>query len=437
MAYFLKNKSHLTIVTIIFIFVLSLTSLDNTSNYIQLLDSRSLARSLLAGQLVRERKGGITIPDAPTEQEKKVRGIGAKEKIISLNQGEKVKVGLMYGILAVITVISFILAVEVGVMYLALGGLAIVCFILGLRHGVDADHIAAIDNTTRKLLQEEKRPLTVGMWFSIGHAITVGLMVISIIFAAQFFLRGDVQFMTDTISTLVSGIFLFLIATINLIIVRDIYRVFKGLKAGTINQSQLSEELDKKGFMNTHFKWLFKLVDKPYKMIIVGLLFGLGFDTATETMTIGLAVGVGVTGIVPVWAIMTLPLCFACGMIFTDMSDGISMRLAYGWAFQHPIRKVYYNLTITIMSVMVAFAIGGVELTQCFAAELGWNSGFWGWLQALDFEVLGFFIVAMFVSSWLIAMWYYRHKKYEEMFDNDKFLGGSNNPPPIGGIGGA
>ncbi len=338
----------------------------------------------------------------------------------------------MYGILTALTIFSFIAATAAGSLYLALGGLAIVCFVLGLRHGVDADHIAAIDNTTRKLMQEDKRPLTVGMWFSIGHAITVGLMVVGLIVAADFFLRGDVQFMTDTTSTLVSGLFLFLIATINVIIVRDVWRVFRGLRDGKLNQQSLNEELDKKGFMNTRLKWLFKLVDKPYKMIVVGLLFGLGFDTATETMTVGLAVTAGVSHTIPMWAILTLPLCFACGMIYTDMSDGISMRLAYGWAFQHPIRKVYYNLTITIMSVMVAFIIGGIELLQVLASEMGWDSGIWGAFQNLDFETLGFFIVALFLGSWLVSIWYYRRKGYEQKFDQEKFMRDANIRPSLG-----
>lgn len=353
--------------------------------------------------------------------------------IISLSKAEKIKVITMYSVLAVATLISFVLAIEAGNMYYLLGGLAITCFILGLRHGVDADHIAAIDNTTRKLMQEGKRPLTVGMWFSIGHAITVGLMVLLLVFAADEILHTAAYDATNVFSTAISGVFLYIIAIINVIIVVEIYRVFKGLKNGTINRSQLDCELNNNGFMNRHFGKLFKIVSEPYQMIVVGLLFGLGFDTATETMTVGFAVAASVGSNIPLWAIMTLPLCFACGMIFTDMSDGVSMRLAYGWAFQHPIRKVYYNLTITVMSVMVAFCIGTIELAQVFAQELNWNSGFWGWLQNLDFETLGFVVVALFLSSWLVSVIYYRHKGYEEKFDHDRFLQDVDNcPPPEG-----
>ena len=167
-------------------------------------------------------------------------------------------------------------------------------------------------------------------------------------------------------------------------------------------------------------------------MYVVGFLFGLGFDTATEVLLIGLSVGIGVTGSVPLWAVMVLPLMFTVGMVTTDTSDGISMRLAYGWAFQHPIRKVYYNLTISIMSIMVAFGIGGIELLQVIAMEFGWNSGFWGWLQNLDFETLGFAIIAIFATTWLVSIWYYRRKGYEEKFDREKFQG-TVGPPSNGG----
>ena len=368
-----------------------------------------------------------TVPERNAKIKKDMMGA-----VISLNRGEKIKVISMYAVLTVATVISFILAIEAGNMYYLLGGLAITCFVLGLRHGVDADHIAAIDNTTRKLMQEDKRPLTVGMWFSIGHAITVGLMVLILVFAANEILHTVAYDATNVFSTAISGVFLYIIAIINVIIVAEIYRVFKGLKSGSINHSQLDTELNDKGWMNRHFGKLFKVVSQPYQMIVVGLLFGLGFDTATETMTVGFAVAASIGTHIPLWAIMTLPLCFACGMIFTDMSDGVSMRLAYGWAFQHPIRKVYYNLTITIMSVMVAFAIGTIELVQVFAHELGWNSGFWGFLQNLDFESLGFLVVALFLSSWLVSVLYYRHKGYEEKFDHERFLDDTGTCPSVG-----
>ena len=282
-----------------------------------------------------------------------------KESILGLSIGEKATILILYVVLAAITVTSLVAITVIGRTYITLAGLGLMALVLGLRHGVDADHIAAIDNTTRKLMQEGKRPLTVGTWFSIGHSFVVILMVIALIFATKAISSEIkdpiVQNMAGLFSTLISGIFLLLIGLINLIIVLDTYRIFKGLRSGTLSHAQLNEELNKKGLMNTHLGMLFKIVEQPWQMCIVGFLFGLGFDTATEVVLIGTSVGMSATSDVPLWMILILPLLFACGMVFMDSTDGITMRLAYGWAFQHPIRKVYYNLTITIISILVAF----------------------------------------------------------------------------------
>jgi len=225
--------------------------------------------------------------------------------IISLSGQEKATVLIIYFILAVASVISFALSYYMGQIYVALGGLGILAFVLGLRHGVDADHIVAIDNTTRKLLQEDKRPLTVGMWFSIGHAVMITMMVIVLVFTAKAIVNTSISGIMSAFSTLISGIFLFLIGFINVIIVMDIYKIFIGLKNGTIKKSELDDEMNKKGFVNTHFKKLFKIVEKPYQMFIVGFLFGLGFDTATEVLFISMSVGGGVVSNIPLWAILT------------------------------------------------------------------------------------------------------------------------------------
>lgn len=340
-----------------------------------------------------------------------------KESLLGLSIHEKATIFFIYAVLAIITVISLIAVTVIGRSYVTLAGLGIVALVLGLRHGVDADHIAAIDNTTRKLMQEGKRPLTVGTWFSIGHSLVVLLMVIALIFATEAVASEIkdpiVQNMAGLFGTLISGVFLFLIGLINLIIVIDTYRVFKGLRTGTLNQSQLDEELNKKGFMNTYLGKLFKIVENPWQMFFVGFLFGLGFDTATEVLLIGISVGMAASN-VPIWMILILPLLFACGMIFTDSTDGITMRLAYGWAFQHPIRKVYYNLTITTISILVAFVIGGIELLQVLSGELNLAGGFWTWLNGLDFETLGFGIIAIFVIAWTVSIAIYKYKRYED-----------------------
>lgn len=341
-----------------------------------------------------------------------------KESLLVLSIGEKATILVLYAVLAVITVISLAAVTVIGQTYITLAGLGIMALVLGLRHGVDADHIAAIDNTTRKLMQDGKRPLTVGTWFSIGHSLVVLLMVIALIFATKAISNEIkdpmIQNMAGLLGTLISGVFLFLIGIINLIIVIDTYRVFKGLREGTLSQAQLDEELSKKGLMNTHLGTLFKIVEKPWQMLIVGFLFGLGFDTATEVVLIGTSVGMSATTGVPLWMILILPLLFACGMVFMDSTDGIAMRLAYGWAFEHPIRKVYYNLTITIISILVAFVIGGIELLQVLSGELNLSGGFWDGLNGLDFETLGFGIIAIFVIAWVVSMAIYKYKRYED-----------------------
>jgi high-affinity nickel-transport protein len=218
---------------------------------------------------------------------------------------------------------------------------------------------------------------------------------------------------------------------VNLIIVLDVYRIFKGLRDRKLDQKALDEQMDKRGFLYRYFGRLFKVVNEPRQIYPIGVLFGLGFDTATEVLVIGLTVGFAVSANIPMWAVMLLPLLFTCGMVLSDTSDGFAMRYAYGWAFLNPIRKVFYNLTLTVISVMVAFVIGGVELLQVLSGELGWGGPFWNWLDNLDFETLGFGIVILFVGAWLLAMAIYRIKRYEDIG-----FGPSpeeSRPPTLGG----
>ena len=302
-----------------------------------------------------------------------------------------------------------------GVSFFALG---VLCYVLGLRHGVDADHIAAIDNTTRKLLQDQQRPLTVGTWFSLGHStIVVGLIVALVIaFRSIADAIGAIQSFGTIAGALVSGTFLFLIGLINVVICVDIYRIFRGLRKGEYSEAQLDEQLVHRGFMNRYFGGLFRLVRTPRQVYPIGVLFGLGFDTATEVAAIGVtvALGVSVTAI-PVYAVLVLPLLFTCGMVLVDTTDGITMRYAYGWAFLKPIRKIYYNLTVTIISVLVAFVIGGVELASVLARALGLTGGVWDRLGNLDLASLGFLVVGTFVVTWLAAMAVYRYKRFDEI----------------------
>jgi nickel/cobalt transporter (NiCoT) family protein len=338
---------------------------------------------------------------------------------LGLSTAEKVRILIIYSALGVATMSGLAASVIIGQDEGLLAGLGILAFTFGLRHGVDADHIVAIDNTTRKLLQEGKRPLTVGLWFSLGHSTVVVGLIMSLIFATNA-VKDQIPALRTSgalVGTTVSGIFLFLIGLINVIIVLGIYRVFKAVKQGRMNESELNDLLEKRGFLNRFFKGLFRIVKEPWQIYPVGVLFGLGFDTASEIALIAIAVGVGVSSTLPLWMILLLPFMFTCGMVLVDMTDGVAMLTAYGWAFLKPIRKIYYNLTVTIISVAVAFAIGGIELLQVVSNELKLTGPFWAGLGKLDFETMGFGIIAIFIVSWAGSVAYWKYKRYDELYN--------------------
>ena len=323
-------------------------------------------------------------------------------------------------------------------------GLGILAYTLGLRHGVDADHICAIDNTTRKLLQQGKKPYTVGTWFSLGHSTIVMGMLVGLVVAARFIISAYPTFAAigAVLGTAISGGFLYIIAFINLLIFWEVYLIFRQLRAGTLDNEKLEAQLNNRGFMNRYFNWLFKFVNEPWQIYPVGVLFGLGFDTATEVTLIAITVTVGTAAVgFPLWMVLVLPFMFTCGMVLTDTSDGLSMRYAYGWAFAKPIRKVYYNLTMTLISVLVAFIIGTIEVLGVFASEFGLSGGpfgFWNTMNWLNnaagpygidvWGYVGIGIVLLFIGCWLIAMLVYRLKHYEEIGfappQDDKGAGG-------------
>jgi len=341
---------------------------------------------------------------------------------LGLSRNEKVKVAMIYSGLGVATVVAFITSAIVGSMTTLLAGLGIVSYVLGLRHGLDADHIAAIDNTTRKLMQDKdkngvnQRPFTVGMWFSLGHSVLICLLVVSLIFAARLVLSQIPGLANggNIIGTAVSGIFLFLIGIVNVVIVNNVYRTFKKLKEGRLTQAEIQERLDKAP--PRYFRSLFKVVKRPWQIFPIGVLFGLGFDTATQVALVAISVGLGVSSAVPVWMILILPLMFTCGMVTTDTTEGVTMRMAYGWAFLNPLRKVYYNLTITIISVLVAFVIGAVEIAQVVGMELNLTAPFWNWLINLDFETIGLVIVGTFLASWFVSVAIWKYRRFEETY---------------------
>jgi high-affinity nickel-transport protein len=298
-------------------------------------------------------------------------------------------------------------------------GVGLTAYTLGMRHAFDADHISAIDNTTRKLMADGQRPLSVGFFFSLGHA--------SVVFALTFLLSVGVKSIigpiegrsssfhhyTGIIGTSVSGTLLYVIALINTVVLAGILKVFREMRTGQYDEAELEEHLNNRGFMTRIFGGLTKSITKPWQLYPVGILFGLGFDTATEVGLLVLAGSSAVAGL-PWYAVLCLPVLFAAGMCLLDTIDGSFMNFAYGWAFSKPVRKVFYNLTITGLSVAVAFAIGTVELLSVIAGELRWNGSFWDWVAGLDLNVLGFVIVGVFVATWVGAMIVWRVGRVEE-----------------------
>ncbi len=298
-------------------------------------------------------------------------------------------------------------------------GIGVTAFTLGMRHAFDADHIAAIDNTTRKLMSDGQRPVSVGFWFALGHSSVVFLLCLLLGLGVRA-LAGPIaddhstlQAVTGTIGTVISGTFLLLIGVINLVVLRQIVRVFRRLRQGEYDEESLEEQLAKRGLVNRVLGRVTRSVRKPWHMYPVGLLFGLGFDTATEVSLLVLAGGAAAFQL-PWYAILCLPVLFAAGMTLFDTIDGCFMNYAYGWAFSRPIRKIYYNLTITALSVVVAFAIGSVEIVGLLADNLGVTSGPMAAIAGVDLGQLGFFLAALFLIAWVVAVVAYRVGRVEE-----------------------
>jgi high-affinity nickel-transport protein len=297
-------------------------------------------------------------------------------------------------------------------------GLGVTAYTLGMRHAFDADHIAAIDNTTRKLMADGKRPVSVGFWFALGHSSVVVVMAALVAGGTQ--LAGTL--MNDdsrthqalgVVGTTVSGTFLYLIAALNLVALAGILKVFRAMRAGTYDEQALEAHLDSRGFMNRVLGRLTKSVSRPGQMYPLGFLFGLGFDTATE-VTLMVMAGSGAAAGLPWYAILCLPLLFAAGMSLFDTLDGTFMNFAYQWAFSNPVRKVFYNLTITGLSIAVAFLIGTIELVGVLHDKLALRDRVTGWIAGLDLDHVGYVIVGLFVVVWALALAYWKVAKVEQ-----------------------
>jgi high-affinity nickel-transport protein len=303
--------------------------------------------------------------------------------------------------------------------YPVLLGTALLAYSFGLRHAVDADHIAAIDNVTRKLMQEGKRPVAVGFMFSLGHSTVVILGSIAIAgtaLALQYRIAAA-RDIGGVIGTLVSTLFLFAIAIINLIVLRSVFRAFLRVRRG---EPYVEEDFDlllgNRGFLARLFRPVFRMIRSSWHMYPLGLLFGLGFDTATEIGLLGISAAEASKGL-SLWSILVFPTLFAAGMSLIDTSDNILMLGAYGWAFVKPIRKLYYNVTITFVSVAVAFAVGGIEALGLLAGQFHLKGTFWNLVNRLNdnFGTLGYFIIGLFALSWIVSIAIYKWRRFDHL----------------------
>jgi len=300
-------------------------------------------------------------------------------------------------------------------------GTALLAYTFGLRHAVDADHIAAIDNVTRKLMQQGQRPVAVGFFFALGHSTVVVAMSVGIAFAAsELTSRFDsMKAVGGIISTSASALFLFAIALVNVLVLVSVYRTFQAVKRGEpFAADDFDILLNSRGFLARIFRPLFRLVTRSWHMLAIGFLFGLGFDTATEVALFGIS-STQAANAMSFSSIMIFPALFTAGMSLVDTTDGVLMLGAYGWAFMKPIRKLYYNMTITAVSVVVAVVIGGLETLNLIGDQLGLTDGggFWGTIGGLNdnFGRLGYVIIGVFMLSWAGSVMFYRFKRYDEL----------------------
>ena len=333
--------------------------------------------------------------------------------------GVRGKVVGIYGILLAFNVGAWVWAVLASRHYPLLLGTALLAYSFGLRHAVDADHIAAIDNVTRKLMQEGKRPVAVGFMFSLGHSTVVVLGSAAIAAAAlalQHRMDG-VREIGGVVGTLVSAIFLLGIAFVNLIVLRSIYRAFVRVRGGA---PYVEEDFDMlladRGFLSRLFRPMFRIITRSWHMYPLGVLFGLGFDTATEIGLLGIAAAEASKGLSLV-SILVFPVLFAAGMSLIDTTDNILMLGAYGWAFIKPVRKLYYNMTITFVSVVVAMVVGGIEALGLLAGHFRLSGFFWDAVRRLNnnFGALGYFIIAIFALSWVVSIAIYKWRRLDDL----------------------
>ena len=349
--------------------------------------------------------------------------------IDNFSPSERRSLSSMFGFIALLHIVGWGLLVLASSHHYQLGtksvlgiGTGVLAYTLGMRHAFDADHIAAIDNTTRKFMSEGKRPMSVGFFFSLGHSTVVFALTVLLGLGAHALgaqVRNNhsaLHHYGGLVGTIVSGSFLYLIAILNLVILIGIIKLFVQMRQGRFDDSELEKHLNSRGLMMRFFGPMARSIDRPGKMYPLGILFGLGFDTATEVAFLVLA-GTSVASGLPFWAILSLPILFAAGMSVLDTIDGSFMNFAYGWAFSKPVRKVYYNITITGLSVVVALYIGTLEIMQVLTSQLTLHGGLWNYAANFNINGAGFIIVGLFIFIWAFALLYWKYGKVEERWE--------------------
>ena len=329
------------------------------------------------------------------------------------------RVVAIYVVLLMMNVSAWVWALIAFRHYPVLLGTAFLAYSFGLRHAVDADHIAAIDNVTRKLMQEGKRPVAVGFMFSLGHStiVVLGSIALSATALSLQHRLNAAKHIGGVVGTLVSTLFLFGIAIVNMTVLRSVYLAFRRVRRG---ERYVEEDFDlllgSRGFLSRLFRPMFALIRQSWHMYPLGILFGLGFDTATEIGVLGLSASEAARGL-SLWSVLVFPALFAAGMSLVDTTDNVLMLGAYGWAFVKPIRKIYYNMTITLISVVVAVMVGGIEALGLIADQFHFHGTFWDLIGTLNenFGTLGYAIIGLFALSWIASIWFYKWRRFDEL----------------------
>ncbi len=353
--------------------------------------------------------------DAPVAS---IRPHAAQHRPLAFTHSEWARLAGLYGMVALLHIVGCGLFLYYSAQHPALVGLGFVAYMFGLRHAFDADHIAAVDDTTRFMLQKGKRPLGVGFFFSLGHSTVVLALAMAIIFAATAVKRElpALQNLGGIIGASVSGTFLWVIGILNCVVLVEMLDVWRQAKTGKHSHAHLEELLTQRGFMNRLFGGrLQKAISHSWQMYPLGLLFGLGFDTASEVGLLAMTAGAS-AGDIPVAAVLSLPILFAAGMTAMDTTDGVLMARAYDWAFVNPLRRIFYNVAITSLSIVVALIIGSVELLQVLIRMLHLSGPFFDFVAGLDFGILGYVIVAIFLLTWGAAAAVWKFGRIEQRY---------------------